>query len=291
MIDRVIRAVLADMRLQFLSVFSVAVAFVCLSATLLVAVNIENMRGGWFTSGRASVYLRPEADAEAVQAMRAALLRAEGVSGVQYVSADQARQDVLGSSNDEALSELPEEAFPASLEVTLSGQGAQARVKQLADQLSALPAVETVETYAAWGQRLNKFLSGGVKAAALLVLIVLASVVSVVGSTMRMALARRCTEVEVLKMVGATDSYVRGPFVMEGAVQGGTGALLAILIMACIHLILRDSFDGALASLLGARPQFLPFTFCLGLVVLGAGIGALSALASLRRLLVSTVPG
>jgi cell division transport system permease protein len=129
-----------------------------------------------------------------------------------------------------------------------------------------------------------------VQAALLLVLIVLASVVSVVGSTMRMALSRRRTEVEVLKMVGATDSYVRGPFVMEGAAQGGTGALLAILIMGAIHLILKDAFDGALGSLLGASPQFLPIHFCLALVVLGAGIGAMSAFASLRRLLSSSVP-
>ena len=290
MIERVIRAILADLRLQFLSVFSVAVAFVCLTSTLLVAVNIEHLRGGWSKSARASVYLKADTDHEAVQAMRSALLHAEGVTDVRYVSSDAARQDVVGNSDDEALAGLPPEAFPASLEVSLSDEAAQDRAKQLAQQLAALPAVESVETYGAWGKRLNKFLSGGVHAAMLLVLIVLASVMSVVGSTMRMALARRRTEVEVLKMVGATDSYVRGPFVVEGATQGGLGALLAILIMLCVYLILRDSFDGALASLVGATPQFLPVAFCFGLVLLGAAIGALSAFASLRRLLSTSVP-
>jgi len=60
--------------------------------------------------------------------------------------------------------------------------------------------------------------------------------------------------------------------------------------MACIHLIIKDAFDGALASLIGVSPRFLPLSFCLGLVVLGAGIGALSAFASLRRLLGTQVP-
>ncbi len=290
MIERVFRAIFADLRLQFLSVFSVAVAFVCLTATLMVAVNIEHLRGGWFRSARASVYLKAGTEQDEVQTMRAALLKAEGVSEVRYVSPEQARQEVIGNSRDEALIALPEDAFPASLEVSLGKEGAQERVKQLAHQLKALPAVESVETYGAWGQRLNKFLSGGVQAASLLVLIVLASVVSVVGSTMRMALARRRTEVEVLKMVGATDSYVRGPFVMEGATQGAVGALLAIIIMGCIHLILKDAFDGALGSLLGATPRFLPLHFCAALILLGGGIGALSAFASLRRLLSSQVP-
>lgn len=290
MIERVGRAILADLRLQVLSIFSVAVAFVCLTATLLVVVNIESVRGSWSNSARASVYLRPGTDAETIQTVRGALLRAEGVSAVDYVSSAQAREDVMGNTHDEALAALPEEAFPSSLEVHLSEAGAQDRIKRLAEQLQALPAVERVETYAAWGKRLNKFLAGGAQAALILVLIVLASVMSVVGSTMRMALSRRSTEVEVLKMVGATDSYVRGPFVMEGAVQGGVGAILAIVIMACIHLIIKDAFDGALASLIGVSPRFLPLSFCLGLVVLGAGIGALSAFASLRRLLGTQVP-
>lgn len=290
MIERVGRAILADLRLQVLSIFSVAVAFVCLTATLLVVVNIESVRGSWTNSARASVYLRPGTDAETIQTVRGALLRAEGVSAVDYVSSAQAREDVMGNTHDEALAALPEEAFPSSLEVHLSEAGAQDRIKRLAEQLQALPAVESVETYAAWGKRLNKFLAGGAQAALILVLIVLASVMSVVGSTMRMALSRRSTEVEVLKMVGATDSYVRGPFVMEGAVQGGVGALLAIVIMACIHLIIKDAFDGALASLIGVSPRFLPLSFCLGLLVLGAGIGALSAFASLRRLLGTQVP-
>ena len=290
MIERVVRAIFADLRLQFLSIFSVAVAFVCLTATLMVAVNIEHLRGGWSHTARASVYLRQGTEQEAIETIRAALVRAEGVTEVRYVSPDEARREVIGNSADEALSDLPLEAYPASLEVSLKDEAARQRVDQLSAQLGALPAVESVETYGAWGERLNEFLSGGVQAALLLVVIVLASVVSVVGSTMRMALSRRSTEVEVLKMVGATDSYVRGPYVMEGATQGGLGALLAILIVGCIHLILKDAFDGALASLLGMSPTFLPFFFCIGLVALGAGIGALSAYASLRRLLSTQAP-
>lgn len=285
MMERALRAFKADIRLHLLSVFSVAVAFVCLASTLLVAVNIDAIRVKWAQTGRASVYLDPSVEPATIQTVRNALLAAEGVTKVEFVSSEQARAEVMGNTRDEALAALPAEAFPASLEVTLQDNAAADRVDKLAGQLKALPAVEGVETYRAWGDRLDKLLSGGVQAAAVLLLIVLAAVVSVIGSTMRMALARRRTEVEVLKMVGATDSYVRGPFVIEGATQGGVGALFAVIIMAILFLMVRDAFDGALGTLVGASPQFLPVTFCLGLVVLGAGIGALSAFSSLRRLI------
>lgn len=285
MIERAFRAALSEIRLHLLSVFSVAVAFVCLSATLLVAFNIDSVRARWAETGRASVYLAADAEPKTVQTVRKALLAAEGVTKVDYVSSEQAREEVMGVTEDEALAGLPDEAFPASLEVTLEDEAAADRIQKLASQLEALPAVEAVETYQAWGERLDRLLRGGAQAAAILLLVVLAAVVSVVGSTMRMALSRRRTEVEVLKMVGATDGYVRGPFVIEGAAQGALGALFAVALMGVLFLIVRDSFDGTLGTLLGASPQFLPVLACVGLVALGGLIGALSAYASLRRLI------
>lgn len=284
MMERALRAFRADIRLHLLSVFSVAVAFICLCATLLVAVNIDGVRRRWSETGRASVYLSHGTDTETVDAVKRALLATEGVESVSYVSPDQARADVLEESTDEALAGLPANAFPASLEVSLEDAAARQRIEQLAVQLRALPAVESVETYAAWGQRLDQLLRGGVSAASILLVIVLLAVVSVVSSTMRMALARRQREVEVLRMVGATDGYVRGPFVIEGAAQGALGALGALVLSLVLFLVLQDSFHGSLGTLLGASPVFLPISACLGLVVLGALIGASSAYASLRKL-------
>lgn len=285
MVKRALRAVLADLKLHLLSVFSVAVAFVCLAATLLVSVNIDAVRQKWAENGRASVYLTADVEPARVQAVRKALLASQGVIEARYVSSEQARAEVIESSTDEALAGLPADAFPASLEVSLVDDEAATRLERLAQQLEALPAVETVETYGAWGERLDRLLAGGVTVALILLAVVLAAVISVVGSTIRLALSRRSREVEVLKMVGATDSYVRGPFVLEGAAQGGLGALVAIVLCGLLYLIIKDAFHGALGTLLGASPQFLPLMICAGLVVLGSLLGAASAFASLRRLL------
>jgi len=285
-VKRAFRGAKNDWRLHALSVFSVAVAFVCLAAALLLVVNVGQIRARWAESGRASVYLRKNATADQVAAIERALKQSDGVTKVRVVSSEDARHELVGLTNDPVLDALPTEAFPASLEVAIESAVATERLGKLAAQLSALPAVESVETYGAWSDRLSALLSGGVSAALLLAGVVLAAVVSVVSSTIRMSLQRRRIEVEVMKLVGATDSYVRSPFVVEGAAQGGFGALFAILLLAVLFGIVQSHFDSNLSALLGATPVFLPWTVAVGLVASGALLGAISAYGSLRKLLV-----
>jgi cell division transport system permease protein len=285
-VERAIRGAKNDWRLHALSMFSVAVAFVCLAAALLLVVNVGQIRSRWAESGRASVYLRKNATAEQVAAIEKALKQSDGVRGVRVVSSEDARKELVGLTNDPVLDALPTEAFPASLEVAVESAVAAERLGKLATQLSALPAVESVETYGAWSDRLASLLSGGVSASLLLAGVVLAAVVSVVSSTIRLSLQRRRIEVEVMKLVGATDSYVRRPFVVEGAAQGGFGALLAVLLLGVLFGIVQRHFDSNLAALLGATPVFLPWTVVLGLIASGALLGAIAAYGSLRKLLV-----
>jgi len=154
----------------------------------------------------------------------------------------------------------------------------------MATKLRALPAVDTVETYQRWTERLSALLGGGVTASACLAVIVLCAVVSVIGSTMRLLLQRRKIEVEVLKLVGATNVFVRRPFVLEGATQGAAGALGAIVLLGFLFLIVRGRFDHELANLLGISPSFLPWPIALGMVMLGGALGAGTAMLSLRKL-------
>src|SRR5580704_3937680 len=121
-------------------------------------------------------------------------------------------------------------------------------------------------------------------ASRLLAIVVFASVLAVFGSTMRLGLQGRRMEVEVLKLVGATDAFVRKPFVIEGSVQGALGAASAIALLALLFLVVRGRLDEELAALVGVEPSFLPWQVAGGMVLLGAALGATAALASLRKL-------
>ena len=92
-------------------------------------------------------------------------------------------------------------------------------------------------------------------------------------------------EVEILKLVGATDPYVRRPFLIEGAAQGILGVILALILVALLYVIIHGQFDAELGALLGMRPRFLPLWLTAVLIVAGGGLGALAAFASLRKLL------
>ena len=106
-------------------------------------------------------------------------------------------------------------------------------VGAIAEKLRGIPSVESVETYQRWTDRVSRSCVGASRRARVLALVVFAAVISVIGSTMRLALHRRRIEVEVLKLVGATDRFVRRPFLVEGAVQGALGAARRSACSAC----------------------------------------------------------
>jgi cell division transport system permease protein len=274
-----------EWRLHALSVFSLAVAFVCLGSALLVLTNLRAAEERWAHAGRASVYLKDGALEADVEALRAALVKVPGVQGVHYISSGEARAD-FGRELDghDELSALPVEAFPASVELDIAQDMSNADLADMVEKMKQLPAVDDVETYQSWTDRLTRLVRGGVTAAGLLSLVVFAAVLAVIGSTMRLVLQRRRTEVEVLKLVGATDAFVKKPFVVEGCVQGVLGALGAIGLLGVLFAVVRSRLDSELASLVGVEPSFLPWPVAVAMVALGAILGAIAALTSLRKL-------
>jgi cell division transport system permease protein len=277
---------LREWRLHALSVFSLAVAFVCLGAALLVLTNLHAIEERWAHAGRASIYLKDNAAAQDVEQLKTALGAVPIVTSVKYISASQARTE-FGTKEAGAKAELaalPVEAFPASIEIEVKSDVTDDELNAVVTKLRQLPAVEDVETYQAWTERLGRLIRGGVAAAALLALVVFASVLAVVGSTIRLALQRRRTEVEVLKLVGATDRFIKGPFLVEGMSQGALGATGAIALLGTLFLVVRGRLDSELSNLVGIEPSFLPWQVVLGMIAVGMLLGMVAALLGLRRL-------
>jgi cell division transport system permease protein len=262
------------------------VAFACLGAALLAIVNLYALEQRWAHAGRASVYLKDGANQHDVEALHDALLLVPRIVSVRYVSSSEARIE-FGQREAEAqgdLAALPVDAFPASLEIDVAPDLSDDELADIVHKMQALPAVDEVETYRAWTDRLARLLRGGVVASIVLTVVVLGAVLAVVGSTMRLALQRRRIEVDVLKLVGATDDFVRSPFVLEGVVEGGVGALGAVILLGTLFVLVRGRMDAEIAGLVGMAPTFLPWPVALGMVVLGSGLGALAALLGVRQL-------
>ena len=195
-IDRAGRGLRAEWRLHALSVVSLAVAFVCLGAALLVVFNLHALKERWGHTGRASVYLKDGAQPAQVEALVAALRATPEVQGVRYLSPAEARNGAVGAG-DPTLKSLPQEAFPASIEVDVNPGTTDTEVQAMVAKLGVLPAVDAVETYGTWTDRLGSLLHGGTLAAGALAAIVFGAVLAVVGSTMiplRIAQTRTSTD-------------------------------------------------------------------------------------------------
>lgn len=285
-ITRAARAMREDARLHLVAISSLTVAFLCLATALWALANLSAVAGSLGRGARMSVYLRDGASAEEVDRLKLTLEALPEVREVEHLTSAAAREQFVRDAElDPSLTSLPADVFPASLEIALSAGTPSPRLGEIAERVGRFGAVEDVETYQSWFDRLDALLATGRVASTGLAVLVLLCVLFVVGSTIRLAIAGRRDEIEVLKLCGASDGFVRGPFLVEGAVQGLLSALLALLVLFAIYTAVRDQVDASVAALAGVRTVFLHPGIGMALVVGGALLGATGSAISLRRYL------
>lgn len=282
-VERAWRGGRGEWRMHAVSAVSAAVAFLCLAFALLVVVNLSRLERHWASIGKLTAFVvERTTESDAMQISRA-LKATPGVHTVRYVSPEVAKSEMLEHSATPLLESLPTAAFPAAIEVELEAGLGSERAKEIAAKLGQHPGIESVETYAHWTQQVSKFAEAANILAGFLSLIVFLAVVTVVSSSTKLLLERRRHEVEVLRIVGATSEYVRRPFMVEGAMQGGLGAAAAVAVTGALFVLFRSQFDEQVTVLLGMSPRFLPWFLTAGLVAVGAGLGSLASFLSLRR--------
>lgn len=285
MLTRAKRGMREDARLYVVAVSSLTVAFLCLATALLGVTNLAELSNRWGRTHKMSVYLKDSAQSGDVERLKAVLGALDGVTNVEHLTSAVARERFLKDANVKGdLGSLPVEVFPASLEVDFATDATDARIREVSDKVGAFgAAVSEVDTYRTWFERLGALLLAGRTAALLLALLVLVCAFAVVANTIRLAVAARRDEIEMLKMCGATDGFVRGPFVLEGTLQGLVSAVLSLVILVVLYLTLRSQVDATLGPLTGMHLSFLSPLLAFGIVVAGALAGALGSAVSIRR--------
>lgn len=283
--ERARRGFRDDLRLHLVAIASLVVAFVCLGTALLSVENLARVAERWTGAQHMTIYLKGNASESDVGQLRLVLESLAEVDRVQYVSAVQARMEFAEQTDmgEEAVAALPADAFPASLELSLKASANAPRIQQVGERIRRFDAVEAVETYQDWFGQLGAVLNAGRSAAGLLAFLVAVCVVAVIGNTIRLAVANRRQEIEVLKLCGATDRFVRAPFLLEGIMQGLAAALFALLLLGIGFLALRGQVESTLVALTGMRMVFLAPLSMLAIVLGGGAVGAIGSALSLRR--------
>jgi cell division transport system permease protein len=269
-----------------LSTATIAVALFVLGAFLITTSNLQRLGREWSNSAQLSVYLTDGVTAAERAAIERTLAPGSVVASVQFVSKADALARFKKTFSDltSTIDGLGENPLPASFEVQLLG-GANSAVDLLVAELRQLPGVADVRYDREWLARLVAAIDvirlvGGV----LGVMLTLAAALTV-ANVVRLGLYARRDELDIMELVGAPRAYVRGPFVMEGTLQGGLGALVALVALGVVFLALRGHYLVPLASAINlSAVQFLSVELCLILVAGGMVVGCIGGLvAALSR--------
>ncbi len=270
-----------------LAVVTIAAGLFVLGVFLLLNANLQRLVGRWTQSAELSVYLKDDVSADQLRIVDD-LVGGSGLAAHrEYVSKTQAasrfRQDFPDLAGP--AERLDTNPFPASVEVRLQpGAGnAGTAVDNLAAALAAIGGVADVRYDRRWLSRLNGVVTA-LRGMGLVIIVVLAVASALtVANVVRLAAAAREDEIEIMALVGAPIAYVRGPFVVEGIIQGGTGALLAIVLLWSAFAATRARYGQAAAEAIGLGTiTFLPLQVSLAIVAGGMLLGCLGGLIVAR---------
>jgi cell division transport system permease protein len=248
-----------------------------LPASLLVALdNLQQLTGGWDNAARISVYLHEAVAEDEGRRLAERLLEEAEISAASYISRSEALEEFSRLSGMGAvLSELPENPLPAVivLQPDLALASADS-LGMLVEEVQQSPEVELAQMDVQWVQRLYHLMGLGKRVTFALAMLLGVGVLLATGNTIRLAIEGRREEIEVVKLVGGTDAYVRRPFIYTGIWYGFGGGIVALIVLSGLMAWL----DGAVASLLGLYDsQFelrgLGVTGSAVLLLAGVGLG------------------
>jgi cell division transport system permease protein len=274
-------------RAAILAVLTITAGLFVLGFFLIVNTNLQRVTGRWAESAELSVYLRDEATPEQIKVVDELISQSGLAAEREYVSKERALMRFGEDFPDlaAAAQKLESNPFPASFEVRLkpSVREAETAVDTLAATVAAMAGVADVRYDRRWLSRLNTAIRF-IRAIGFLIVVMLAVAAALtVANVVRLAATARRDEIEIMQLVGAPISYVRGPFVLEGIFQGGAGALLAIGMLWGVFALARARFGTMAMDVLGAGPvTFLPLELALLVVVGGMLLGCLGGLVVAR---------
>jgi len=284
--DEATRSLWRGRQSGLLSTATIALALFVLGAFLLVTSNLERLGAEWGSTAEMSVYLKDDATAQDRAAVEQILAQNDLVESKEFVSKGNALARFKQTFSDlaGALDGLGENPLPASYDVRLrSGAANSAALDELGASLRQAKGVADVRYDRQWLARALSAI-GIVRTVGLtLGLILTMAAALTVANVVRLALYARRDEIEIMHLVGAPTVYVRGPFVMEGVLQGGIGALAAIAILGGAYLAVRGRYLAPLAAAMNVPSvQFLPVSTCVLLVLGGMVVGCLGGLVAAR---------
>lgn len=271
----------------FASLLNAVVVGVALSLPLggyVLLGSLQQLARGLAVDAQVSVFLAHQASKVDAGEIGRRIRGISGVRGAEFVGREQALAGLKRAPEmAEVIATLRDNPLPDAFVVTLAATDPDL-IHRVEQEIRTLPRVATVQTDSAWVQRLQSVLKFGRTAILLMAILLSFALVAVTFNTIRLQILTQRDEIEVSKLIGGTNTYIRRPFLYLGALQGAFGGIAAWGIVELAVLLLNRDLAG-LATLYGLEVRLQGLPLGDGMAVLGfaAALGWLGAMVSVSK--------
>lgn len=265
------------------AILTVAISLALLGSVLLIRQWTDTIVGRWRGNVEINVFLRNDASEPQIQAVQSKISSIPDVKEFRYVSKEEALTEFQEMFKDkkDLVENVGPGVLPASFRITLKDPE---EADAVGDQIKGLPGVDEVQYASQTIKRLTAITNWVTAGMAFFVAIFAIAAVLLIANTIRLAVFARRKEIGIMKLVGATNWFVRVPFMLEGLLTGFTGSVLAFGAIYGLALLTRrvqslaPIFDAAVGTGAAIETGLI-------LVVFGIGVGILGSGIALRRFL------
>jgi cell division transport system permease protein len=267
--------------LSALSVTTIAFSLFTVGLFGLVALNLRQALKGLEERVEIVGFVLRGTPSEAIAVATQDISAFPEVKDVSYVSEEEALQRARNELVEfrDAYRDLQVNPLPASIEVRLKdGFRDAATVERVAQRLKGFGFIDDVRYGREWVQKLD-YLRNITGLVGLVIGLAFAAVaVVIIGVTIRLTILQRAREISIMRLVGATNWFIRGPFLLEGALKGLLGGFLSLVLCYAGYLLFRDKSGGTFAGLLFFAPEHMVV-----IVIFGVLLGLAGSLVSVGR--------
>lgn len=273
-----------------ISSITIGIISICLflvGGYLLVTHNLQGVFETWKNQVTVTIYLRDGFPEEDILAFQDRLSSLPEVHSVTYTSKAEALEEFSAMLGDDRnlIDGLDRNPLPASLRITPRDPYRKLEgVKTILTAIGDDPLVQDIQYGQDWLDRLDRLFYLLDFGALVLGLALSLAAVFIISNTIKITVMARKDELEIMRFVGATESFIRLPFLVEGVIQGMAGAILSLGLLAGVHTLLATRLDQPLLKILNIESiAFLPMEAIVGILLGGMILGGLGSLASVGK--------
>ena len=272
----------------------IAVSFLILSSFLVLFGNLKSLLAAWEQRVQIEAYLEEGLPSSRIEELQASIVLFDGVKDASYISKDDAIKRFSAEMPAVAalVDDLDENPLPSSIKVILDDSHKEfIQVETLAANVMKLPGVADVFYGQKWLEKFSGLISLLRFSGLIMGLFLLVTTTFIISNTIRLALYARQEELEIMKLLGATNSYIKMPFLIEGLLQGLAGAAMALVSSYAIYqlfvlkLAKANSLSVITLSSGSFQLSFISIETMFYLLICGMALGLFGSFVSLGRFL------